>query len=74
MSKLKSVMAAQHLLLSDSTLRKSRVTGILCGRPAPAYTKMGRNVFYDISDLDAWVKNLPKGNCTQQTSYMEALQ
>ncbi|MFC6670502.1 hypothetical protein [Marinobacterium aestuariivivens] len=65
---LKSQAAANYLLVAESTLRKSRVTGILCGRAAPAYIKMGRTVLYTRTDLDAWVAELPKGNCTAQTA------
>lgn len=63
-AKAKSKTAAAHLQVAESTLRKSRVTGTLCGLPAPAYTKMGRTVLYDIADLDAWLEQLPKGNST----------
>lgn len=63
-AKAKSKIAADYLKVAESTLRKSRVTGTLCGLPAPAYIKMGRTVLYDIADLDAWLEQLPKGTCT----------
>lgn len=68
MPMLNSINAADHLSIAESTLRKSRVTGILCGVSAPAYMKMGRKVLYDIQDLDRWLNSLPRGNCTEQTS------
>ena len=68
MSKFTSAQAANEISIAESTLRKSRVTGILCGRPAPQYTKLGRRVIYDSEDLYYWLAQLPKGNCTQDTA------
>ena len=39
----------------SSTLRISRVTGILGGVPAPAYRKLGRKVVYDRVTLNEWL-------------------
>ena len=52
---LTSQQAAQYLGLADTTLRKSRSTGVLCGRTPPPYRKYGR-VQYAIADLDAWIE------------------
>lgn len=41
------------LILSEpSTARKSRVTGILLGEPAPRFVHRGRNVRYRLFDAD----------------------
>ena len=42
--------AGSYLGLSPSTLRRMRVTG-----EGPRYSKAGRRVIYDPSDLDEWV-------------------
>ena len=42
--------AANYIGLSVSTLNKLR-----CFGGGPAYLKLGRCVFYSITDLDAWV-------------------
>ena len=47
---------AAFLGCADATLRKSRVTGTLLGRPAPAYRKVGRKVLYDRETLIAWLE------------------
>jgi len=47
--------SAHYLSLAYGTLRTSRVSGILCGVPAPAYRKIGRKVVYDRVILDQWL-------------------
>lgn len=59
--RLSSKEAAHYLALSETTLRKSRVNGCLCGSPAPFYSKRGVSVYYDIEDLDLWLSQFPKG-------------
>lgn len=51
--------AADLLTLSANTLKNSRSTGILCGRDAPPYIKLGKKVAYRRSDLLAWLKSFP---------------
>jgi hypothetical protein len=43
--------AAEYLSLPESTLRYYRHVGI-----GPASYVLGRRVFYDVSDLDAWAE------------------
>jgi hypothetical protein len=46
---------AGELGFASSTIRMSRVTGILAGVPAPTYRKIGRKVVYDRVVLDEWL-------------------
>jgi hypothetical protein len=48
--------SAFHINLASNTLRGSRVSGILCGVPAPTYRKIGRKVVYDRLILDQWLE------------------
>jgi hypothetical protein len=41
---------------ASSTIRMSRVTGVLAGVPAPTYRKIGRKVVYDRVILDQWLE------------------
>lgn len=47
--------AAAFLGTTPSTLRKSRVTGMLWGSPTPQFLKYGRVVRYRVSDLERWL-------------------
>ena len=47
--------SAHHIGLASNTLRVSRVSGMLCGVPAPTYRKIGRKVVYDRVVLDQWL-------------------
>lgn len=61
-----------YLGCAPTTLKQSRVTGLLFGMPAPAFLKMGYNVRYKLTTLDEWtsqfsettplVKTHKKGN------------
>ena len=46
---------ADKLGFASSTIRMSRVTGLLAGVPAPTYRKIGRKVAYDHVILDQWL-------------------
>ncbi len=48
--------SAYYIGLASSTLRLSRVSGIVCGVPAPTYRKLGRKVVYDRAVLDKWLE------------------
>jgi predicted DNA-binding transcriptional regulator AlpA len=48
-TKLSTREASEYLSLSESTLRYYRHIG-----KGPASYLLGRRVFYDVSDLDAW--------------------
>ena len=47
--------AALLIGYKSTTLKLSRVTGILGGVAAPAYRKLGRKVVYDRATLNAWL-------------------
>ena len=46
MNLLTSTEVAQRLAISENTIRHSRVTGTLLGKPAPEHIKMGNRVRY----------------------------
>ena len=56
--------AAKIIGFASTTLRISRVTGILAGVPAPAYRKIGRKVVYDRVVLDEWLNQFENQNNT----------
>lgn len=48
--------AAEYISMSCAFLRKSRCEGVRHNRtPGPAYLKIGTNIRYLRSDLDAWL-------------------
>lgn len=47
---LRTTDAAVYCGLARATLEKLRLTG-----EGPAYSKIGRAVLYDVTDLDAWI-------------------
>ncbi len=66
---LRHPQACEYLHVADNTLRKSRLTGTLCGRQAPPYIKMGnKTVLYDQQDLDNWLDALPRFTSTAQSA------
>ena len=52
---LTSKEAAEHLGYKEYTLRRARIDGVLAGVKAPKYSKVGKTVRYQKSDLDSWV-------------------
>ena len=52
----------------SSTLRISRVTGILGGVAAPAYRKLGRKVVYDRATLNEWLSQFQMQSNTGYTN------
>jgi hypothetical protein len=59
--------AAAFLGCSPTTLKISRSTGTLFGVTAPIYRKLGRNVLYDRTCLEDWLKQFPLvANTSQQ--------
>jgi len=48
--------SAHHIGLASNTVRISRVSGTLCGVPAPTYRKIGRKVVYDRVVLNEWLE------------------
>jgi hypothetical protein len=58
---LREKEAALYLGCSRDFLRHGRCYGHLAGRtPTPKFRKIGRNVFYEITDLDAWIEGSPR--------------
>jgi hypothetical protein len=48
---------AEYLnLCAGYTLKRSRSTGSLLGRPSPEYSRIGNRVFYERSILDEWLR------------------
>lgn len=46
-----------HLInAAPVTGRRSRMTGVLLGKPAPIFIKRGRSIRYRLSDVLAWLK------------------
>jgi len=48
-------VAAEYLGFAEVTLKTSRITDKLGDREAPPHFKIGRKVFYDLDDLDAYI-------------------
>lgn len=48
--------AAAFLGCAPTTLKISRINGVLFGREAPKYRKLGRRVVYDRTELAAWLE------------------
>jgi hypothetical protein len=51
--------AAIYVGVSQASLEKSRISGLLIGVKAPPYRRAGRKTLYLRSDLDAWLESLP---------------
>ena len=51
--------AAIYLNLSVVYLKQARTSGILCGRKAPPFRKVGRKAMYRYEDLANWVNQFP---------------
>ena len=60
--------AAMLLGYKSTTLRLSRVTGILGGVAAPAYRKLGRKVVYDRATLNEWLSQFQMQSNTGYTN------
>lgn len=48
--------ASRRLGVAYTTLRISRATGVLMGRKAPAYLKLGRAVRYEQDTIAEWIR------------------
>lgn len=67
-----SKQAANYLGVSEQTQRKSRVTGILLGFPAPPYVKLNNRVYYCKSELETFKqKVLERTGVTYQNTAQE---
>jgi predicted DNA-binding transcriptional regulator AlpA len=52
---LTSIEVADLLKLHPMTVNASRRTGVLLGREAPKFKKIGKTVRYNKSDIEAWL-------------------
>ena len=52
---LTSAEAAQLIGVANVTMKKSRCSGTLLGKPAPKFMKMGRVVRYEFSAIQWWL-------------------
>lgn len=57
---LNTHQAAAEIGCAEYTLRLSRTTGILLGKLAPKYRKLGRKVIYYHEDLQAFLEQFEK--------------
>lgn len=58
--------SAAYLNVAPFTLRNSRSTGILLGKPAPRFRKRGRKVIYERTELDRYNDQFPQLQNTSQ--------
>ncbi len=63
---LKNVDAAEILGVAPSTLKQSRHTGQLFGRPAPPFLRCGRNIRYKFSALASFSDQFAEYQNTSQ--------
>jgi predicted DNA-binding transcriptional regulator AlpA len=51
--------AAEYLGLKETSLRNSRVNGVLCGWTAPQHIKLGnKKILYRKEVLDEWIDEI----------------
>ncbi|UYG08053.1 hypothetical protein [Halomonas sp. M4R1S46] len=53
---------------SPATARKSRVTGLLLGMPAPRFVRRGRSIRYRLKDVLDWLANAEEYRSTAEIS------
>ena len=58
---LRTDPAARHCGFRQSTFEKWRCTG-----EGPKFIRRGKSVFYDIEDLNQWLKDLPRYGSTSE--------
>jgi predicted DNA-binding transcriptional regulator AlpA len=62
---LTTAEVAEVLCTNDSTIRASRCSGVLYGRPAPEPYQLGdKKILYKTEDLLAWIESAPKRRVT----------
>lgn len=66
MALLENNTAAPFCGVAPATLKQSRVTGVLCGVPAPAYIKLGRKVVYKEQTIANWLSQFDEQTNTAQ--------
>lgn len=66
---LNAQQAASFLNTTTATLKQSRYTGMLYGKPAPCFIKMGRIIRYRLSTLMAFREQFPECRNTTELNY-----
>ncbi len=56
--------AADFIGCAPSTLKISRVTGVLLGERSPPFIKLGKKVVYDRETLQSWIDRFGTKNNT----------
>lgn len=57
---LSDIEAAKVLDSTSASMKQSRYTGVLFGRPAPKFIKMGRSAKYKLSTLLDFIDQFPE--------------
>ncbi len=71
---LSDVDAAKVLGSTSASLKQSRYTGVLFGRPAPKFIKMGRSAKYKLSTLLEFRDQFPEFQNTAEVHVAKAVQ
>jgi hypothetical protein len=58
--------AAKFLSSTSASVRQSRYTGILFGKPAPRFIKLGRSTRYRLSELRNFLDQFPEYQNTSE--------
>ena len=66
---ISSKEASLEIGCADQTLKQSRVTGSLFGKPAPAYLKIGRTVRYKRNTVETWIGQFPEVSNTAEADH-----
>ena len=57
--------AAEYLGFRPATLRQSRHLKVLAGVTPPSHINLGRNIRYDIGELDRWLSENAKAGASR---------
>jgi len=63
---LRTPAAAEYIGSTESTLERKRLTG-----ERPAYSKIGRTVVYDTTDLDAYLERTKRRSTSERSALAE---
>jgi hypothetical protein len=66
--RLSTKEAADFFGCAESTLKISRVTGLLLGSPAPTYYKIGRKVSYSRTTCQGWLDQFSPQKSTAEST------
>jgi len=65
---LSSSDAARLIGIAEITIKKSRRSGTLLGKPAPVFLKMGRVVRYEAGAIQQWLAQFQPFRTTDEAS------